>query len=88
MDDYVSSGSKFRADYTMIAQAPFHEHETVTPLQPRPPGPFTRAGPCEKRSVGGGVHRMALLITVLKIAGGLWTNSLGILSEALHSSST
>ena len=39
----------------------------------------------EKRAVAGNSVLAALLITVLKIAVGLATRSLGILSEAAHS---
>ncbi len=39
----------------------------------------------EKRTVAGNSVLAALLITVLKIAVGLATRSLGILSEAAHS---
>src|SRR6266404_5224154 len=50
------------------------------------PPPSTEApGHAEKRWVAGVSIAWALLITVLKITVGLWTNSLGILSEALHS---
>lgn len=43
------------------------------------------AGRAEKRWVAGVSIGWALLITILKLVVGLWTNSLGILSEALHS---
>ncbi|MBI5244241.1 MAG: cation-efflux pump [Elusimicrobia bacterium] len=40
---------------------------------------------CEKKRVALSSVAAAVLLTVAKIAVGLWTNSLGILSEAAHS---
>src|SRR5258707_1389574 len=64
---------------------------TVTPELNQGSGPSPPStvapGHAEKRWVAGVSIVWALLITVLKITVGLWTNSLGILSEALHFSS-
>jgi cation diffusion facilitator family transporter len=59
---------------------------TAAPPPPIVSSPAIPLGQAEKRWVAGVSIVWALLITLLKLAVGLWTNSLGILSEALHSS--
>jgi cation diffusion facilitator family transporter len=60
----------------------------VTPAPPAPntASPQVPSGAAEKRWVAGVSILWAMLVTALKVIVGIGTHSLGILSEALHSS--